>query len=48
MCYGQKSYELAIQQYHQYRNTYPRGEHIIVATYRLAGAYLNASQVTEA
>ena len=48
MCYGQKSYDLAIQQYHQYLNTYPRGEHIIVATYRLAEAYLNASQVTEA
>ena len=48
LCYGQKAYDLAIQQYTEYLRTYPRGQYVQPATYRLGEAYYALSQITEA
>ncbi|MGI8602630.1 MAG: tetratricopeptide repeat protein [Verrucomicrobiales bacterium] len=48
LCYGQKAYDLAIQQYLEYLRVYPQGEFAQVAWYRMGEAYLNLNQVAQA
>jgi TolA-binding protein len=48
LCYGQKAFDLAAQQYAEYIRVYPNGEFLPVAWYRMGESYLNLNQVTEA
>ena len=44
LCYGQKSYDLAVQQYSEYIRAYPQGEFVQIAWYRLGESHLNPTR----